>query len=547
MTLIWLMIACAPTLTLPRREDDPNDDWDGDGLTENEGDCNDGDATVTNTLYYADADGDGYGAMPPTDSLDSASEIVSITACVQPVHFAGSHDDCDDYNAAVHPHAQEICGNGIDDNCDNDAQCDVPATSATPLVAASAGDLAGAALASWTDLQGVENLLVGAPGAGAVFIVPVSGAGALVNLEAAPSVLQSGGIGDEFGKSVAVFDPGTGVDTFLVGGPGRDGGPGGAWLYSSASLPGVVVAPSASWTGAAYEHAGSQVTSIQSATGRDAVIASMGDDTHAGAVYIVPSAPNHDENLKSAAIFTVLMDAPGEHPAVAGLSDGLGDSLFVGVASLGTVYEYSTNPPFQGQAVPLVDAAESTLPGRASDAFGTTVVAIGDVNGDGYDDIAVGAPDSDDGSMDHGSIGVVAVYAGAFEAPVLPEPLVRITGADAHTHLGASIAPAGRPTDSLYAAFIIGAGATDCDSTPDPAAAWLVEGPYPAAGATISIGDQTAGNLTGFARGTDPCGGLGTAVAGDTQGAGWVAAGDAVDGSDGRGELLLFPGPWSGS
>jgi hypothetical protein len=57
-------------------------------------------------VYYADNDGDGYGAGP------------EILACSQPPGTSTNNFDCDDTNHMVHPGAPEICGNSIDDNCD---------------------------------------------------------------------------------------------------------------------------------------------------------------------------------------------------------------------------------------------------------------------------------------------------------------------------------------------------------------------------------------------------------------------------------------------
>jgi hypothetical protein len=54
--------------------------------------------------YYADADGDGYGAG-------------EVFACPAP-GLVDNADDCDDTNAAVNPGADEIAGDGIDNNCD---------------------------------------------------------------------------------------------------------------------------------------------------------------------------------------------------------------------------------------------------------------------------------------------------------------------------------------------------------------------------------------------------------------------------------------------
>ncbi|RED44627.1 MopE-related protein [Seonamhaeicola aphaedonensis] len=58
------------------------------------------------TIYYLDADGDGYG-----DPMNA------IGACSAPVGYVSDNTDCDDSNAAVNPNAIEVC-NGIDDDCD---------------------------------------------------------------------------------------------------------------------------------------------------------------------------------------------------------------------------------------------------------------------------------------------------------------------------------------------------------------------------------------------------------------------------------------------
>ena len=65
--------------------------------------------------YYRDADGDGFGN---THSY--------LWRCRQPVGYVAIDGDCDDNQAAYYPGAFDICGNGIDEDCNGvDRACGV--------------------------------------------------------------------------------------------------------------------------------------------------------------------------------------------------------------------------------------------------------------------------------------------------------------------------------------------------------------------------------------------------------------------------------------
>jgi hypothetical protein len=68
--------------------------------------------------YYMDADYDSYG------NADNAT-----VACAAPEGYVDNSTgfDCDDNNSSVNPAAEEVCGDGIDNNCDNltDENCNI--------------------------------------------------------------------------------------------------------------------------------------------------------------------------------------------------------------------------------------------------------------------------------------------------------------------------------------------------------------------------------------------------------------------------------------
>ena len=112
---------------------DPLDvDDDGDGQTENDGDCDDtnadiytgadetcdgvdnncsGDETDATDIatWYADADADGFG--------DGTAD--AVMACEMPSGYVADNTDCDDTMDVVYPGADETC-DGIDNNCSGD-------------------------------------------------------------------------------------------------------------------------------------------------------------------------------------------------------------------------------------------------------------------------------------------------------------------------------------------------------------------------------------------------------------------------------------------
>lgn len=68
---------------------------------------------LDSTVWYEDADGDGWGS--------STTEV----ECAAPVGFASTDGDCDDSSSAVSPSTPEIPYNGVDDDCDGADLMDV--------------------------------------------------------------------------------------------------------------------------------------------------------------------------------------------------------------------------------------------------------------------------------------------------------------------------------------------------------------------------------------------------------------------------------------
>ncbi len=110
-------------------------DEDGDGYVAAD-DCDDGDASVHPNAsevcdhadndcdgttdveaigavaYYADSDSDGYGSGEAT------------FACTPPAGMAATRGDCDDTTDAAHPGLEEVCADGVDNDCDGiDPEC----------------------------------------------------------------------------------------------------------------------------------------------------------------------------------------------------------------------------------------------------------------------------------------------------------------------------------------------------------------------------------------------------------------------------------------
>ncbi len=78
-------------------------DNDCDGMLD---DADSGVDTANGSLYYRDADGDGFG-----------SATTSVRACQKPAGYAQTSTDCNDALATVHPSALEVCDQ-VDNDCD---------------------------------------------------------------------------------------------------------------------------------------------------------------------------------------------------------------------------------------------------------------------------------------------------------------------------------------------------------------------------------------------------------------------------------------------
>ncbi len=205
------------------------------------------------------------------------------------------------------------------------------------------------------------------------------------------------------------------------------------------------------------------------------VSAPYADDgaSNAGAVYLFSGADLSGDVSASAAVATLVgsgaSDTIGTALAANGDVDGDGlPDLLVGAPNdeVGSATNAGTASLFFGSSLSVggslsLSAADAVFSGEAAgDAAGTSVSIGGDVNGDGYADLLIGAPNADQASTDNGQAYIV------FGDPALSDLDLSIAdvswyGESGSDGMGAAVAIFGDADADGYDDFSLGAPTRD--------------------------------------------------------------------------------------
>ncbi len=179
-----------------------------------------------------------------------------------------------------------------------------------------------------------------------------------------------------------------------------------------------------------------------------------------------------------------------------------------------------------------------------NDYAGRSVSAAGDVNGDGFDDLIIGAFRADEGGTDRGAGYVIFGKAGGFDASVALSTLngtngFKLSGVADSDRAGRSVSAAGDVNGDGFADLLIGAYAADEGGT-DRGAAYVIFGKAGGFGASVALSSLDGSNgfkLSGVANGDS--GGFSISAAGDVNGDGFadliIGAYNADEGGTNRG------------